>query len=325
MQDKISYQSANVIPVKVIYDKKLVNSLHNKKVIPRVFQITPTNACDLNCVYCCCGEIDRKEKLSIEQLKEITDIAVKVGVKAFVITGGGEPMVHPNILEFIDYAHSKNIKLALITNGNHFKDDMIETLSKLQWCRISFDDYRKIDEKYRNTLSVVKKIKNVNFSFSYMYDGNPDSDFLKIINIANSFDNISHVRIVNDSLSEKYIDTMTAKEKLDKNNIDTSKCFFKYQQQYGAGQKKCYMSLLKPRIVASGDVYPCCAIQYQEKNGLKKYNKVFSMGHYSDIPNMIENQRFFNGNICNQCYYENYNKFLGYYLEPEKITDKEFI
>lgn len=323
--DKISYQSANVVPIKIIYDKLLVSALHGGQVVPRVLQITPTNACDLNCSYCCCSEVDRKEKLTLEQLKEIVDIAVRLDVRAFVISGGGEPMLHSDILKFIDYATEQGIKCALITNGNHFQDYMIPTLQKLQWCRVSFDDDRKLTEKYYRTLSVIEKIPAVNWSFSYLYRGKKDSHFIKIMNIANSSNRFSHVRVINDSLSDKYIDTLDAKKYLDSQGVDTSKCFFKLQQHYKAGQKNCYISLLKPRITATGDVFPCCAIQYQKAHGMKMYNPEFSMGHYSDLPEIIEKQKFFDGSICNQCYYQNYNTFLGYYLEPEKIQDKEFI
>jgi len=326
MKDKISYQSANVLPVKVIYDTKLTNTmLYAGKVLPRVLQITPTNRCDLACKYCCCSEVDRKQELEWRELKEIVDIAKKLDVQAIVITGGGEPMLHKDIIKLIDYIDSKHIKVSLITNGNHFKDGMQETLSKLQWCRISFDDDRKITEKYKQTLEIASQLENVNFSFSYLYKGNTESDFLNIMDFVNSHDNFSHVRVINDSLSEDYINTLEAKEYLEENGVDTAKCFFKLQQEYYRGQEKCYMSLAKPRITASGDIYPCCAIQYQKANGLKKYNKRFSMGHYTQLEEVVEKQAFFDGRICDHCYYENYNRFLGFYMEPEKITDKEFI
>ena len=325
LDEKISYQSANVIPVKVLHDTDLVNNLrYAKKVIPRVIQVTPTNSCDLNCGYCCCSEIDRKEKLSLCELKEIVDIAVSIGVKAMVVTGGGEPMTHPDIIEFLDYATNK-LKVSLITNGNHFQEIQMPVLKKLQWCRISFDNERKLTKKYSHTLKIASMIKNVNFSFSYVYMGKHHNDFLQIMEFLNASDNFSHIRIVNDSLSREFIDTFDAEEYLKEHDIDTSKCFFKKQQIYSRGQKKCYMSLLKPRIVASGDVYPCCAIQYQKANGLKMYNPKLSMGHYTDLPKLYEKQEFFDGSICDQCYYEGYNNLLSYYLEGEKIKDKEFI
>jgi radical SAM protein with 4Fe4S-binding SPASM domain len=44
------------------------------------------------------------------------------------LSGGGEPMLHPQAVELIEYAKSKGARIGLITNGSRFTEDSIQRL-----------------------------------------------------------------------------------------------------------------------------------------------------------------------------------------------------
>ena len=44
------------------------------------------------------------------------------------VSGGGEPMLHPDAVELLEYAKSKNAKVGLITNGSRFCDESTRRL-----------------------------------------------------------------------------------------------------------------------------------------------------------------------------------------------------
>lgn len=74
-------------------------------------------------------------------VEKILDDCVEMGVKAVQFTGGGEPTVHPNIVDFLVGAQRRGLKTALVTNGLllHAKPGLLEAAVNCQWVRISID------------------------------------------------------------------------------------------------------------------------------------------------------------------------------------------
>jgi MoaA/NifB/PqqE/SkfB family radical SAM enzyme len=78
-----------------------------------------TQKCNNHCIFCY-SESHRNcnNELSFDKIKEIIDDAVKLGVKRINLSGG-EPFLHPNIYEIMNYIKSKTkAKLHIYTSGN---------------------------------------------------------------------------------------------------------------------------------------------------------------------------------------------------------------
>jgi len=58
------------------------------------------------------------------------------------LSGGGEPMLHPKVVELIEYAKKVGDKIVLITNGSRFTE---ENSSKLLDLAIDIASERKLD------------------------------------------------------------------------------------------------------------------------------------------------------------------------------------
>lgn len=78
-----------------------------------------TNACDLNCKFCYANS-GGKDFLSIERIEEMLDLFLEseFGSAEILQISGGEPTMHPRIIDIIKLAKSKKIKYILLnTNG----------------------------------------------------------------------------------------------------------------------------------------------------------------------------------------------------------------
>ena len=73
--------------------------------------------CNFHC-RTCFAHFDSKRLLSVEEWKHIIDNLYKSGQVNAVNFAGGEPFLYPYLGELVEYAHSLNLKVSIITNGS---------------------------------------------------------------------------------------------------------------------------------------------------------------------------------------------------------------
>lgn len=115
---------------------------------PVLVTVDPVNRCNLNCTWCNSGSILKRGNRSIsrQQLLDIADFLSEwkahdrweKGVESICIAGGGEPLLHPDIGEFIERCIHNGIRVGVVTNGTRV-DRWIEPLSQCTWVGISMD------------------------------------------------------------------------------------------------------------------------------------------------------------------------------------------
>jgi radical SAM protein with 4Fe4S-binding SPASM domain len=83
------------------------------------------------------------------------------------LSGGGEPMLHPKILELIEYAKKAGAKIGLITNGSKFNEKNSRALLKANVDMVEFsvdaadkDTYAKV-RKGLNWQTLVRNVKRM--------------------------------------------------------------------------------------------------------------------------------------------------------------------
>lgn len=126
------------------YDK-LKNIYINKGYVDFIYPVSVelsfTNRCNLACVYCSDQGLRVRQGVTddfqIEVLFRLFDDLRKGGTKGVVIEGGGEPTLHPDFEEIVNYASNTGLALGLITNGT--KELGKDILKKFEWIRISLD------------------------------------------------------------------------------------------------------------------------------------------------------------------------------------------
>jgi pyruvate-formate lyase-activating enzyme len=73
--------------------------------------------------------------MPFEMFKTMCDEWKEIGVKGIVITGGGEPTLHPYFNDIVRYTISQGIKVGVITNGTRLKESLLEC----EWVRVSLN------------------------------------------------------------------------------------------------------------------------------------------------------------------------------------------
>jgi radical SAM protein with 4Fe4S-binding SPASM domain len=90
--------------------------------LPSILVIEPTNACNLRCVGCSFQQDHnstnaKRSFLSLDIYKKVID-DLKGYVVVLFLYMGGEPFLHPELFEMIQYASERKIAVIISTNGN---------------------------------------------------------------------------------------------------------------------------------------------------------------------------------------------------------------
>ena len=305
-----SYTSASALPAKLLHMPVIDGE---GKIRPIHIQLTPTNACNLNCEFCSCSDVDKSKSLSYEQMMGIIDTTAKYGGKAMTITGGGEPLLHPRINDVIKYGVKYNMKAGLVTNGTTL--NRLQSHTNLTWCRISCSDDRIQD--YNMIKAATEVNPDTDWAFSYVVTRNPDfQNINNIVEFANRF-NFSHVRLVSDLHDLANVPDMDEIEK--RITEDDSKVIYQGRKESVHGTKNCSISLLKPVIAPEG-IFPCCGAQYAIHGQEKALIDDMKMGEVEDLERIILDQESFDGSNCDVCYYSQYNDALSKLLiKPDHV------
>lgn len=119
-------------------------------VSPVTIDLWPSLSCNARCPLCpyrmsgARDVVDRSEDLellSLAQAREILIGAAVTGVRSVIFTGGGEPLLHPNVPRLAALAREAGLQWALFTNGIRLNSSLAAELLALRpaFLRISLD------------------------------------------------------------------------------------------------------------------------------------------------------------------------------------------
>lgn len=104
-------------------------------------QIDLTNDCNNNCIGCWCNSPlleekvlnpdGKKQTLPFGLIKELLDELALIGTKEIYFSGGGEPFVHPQIMDILAYAKKKGFTCYINTNFTLLDKERIKRLIDL--------------------------------------------------------------------------------------------------------------------------------------------------------------------------------------------------
>lgn len=128
-----------------LYQEQVVNKIKETNweegtTGPWVVELDTTEICDLACPGCISADImETKNSFSNQRLIELGEELCEIGVKAVILIGGGEPLAHPKIGEFITYLGEHDINIGITTNGS-FIGKHLDVIAKYSfWTRVSVD------------------------------------------------------------------------------------------------------------------------------------------------------------------------------------------
>jgi len=266
--------------------EKIKTILKGNMPIPRTLEFFISDRCNHNCPGCHSKSLhhSKYDFLNVKIAKRVVDEAAKMGVEGIEISGGGEPLMHPNIIDFIEFIHSKKIKCGLFTNGTLITNKMLPALSKLLFIRFALDS--GLPSTYKETHGVdqfFKLIENIQKIVDYKKKNKSivtiGAKFL--ISKANKYEIIKATKLAK-NLKLDYIQFKplrnSPKVHLNGPEIQNAKSQIKKAQDLETNDfkviggiekshinQKCILNPIHPVIDASGNVYLCAFWQHRTK------------------------------------------------------------
>ncbi|MBU1341689.1 MAG: 12,18-didecarboxysiroheme deacetylase [Proteobacteria bacterium] len=119
-----------------------------------------TRRCNLKCVHCYARseDISYDNELTHEQSLAMMDDLAQFGVPVLLFSGG-EPLVHPRLVEYAQYAVSKGMRAVISTNGTLITKEKAKALKEigLSYVGISLDGLEETHDKFRGVKGSFKK------------------------------------------------------------------------------------------------------------------------------------------------------------------------
>jgi MoaA/NifB/PqqE/SkfB family radical SAM enzyme len=106
---------------------------------PVVVELDPTSFCDLSCPECISASLLNQSRFSPERLMELATEFIANGVRAVILIGGGEPLMHPATTMIMDVLHDAGIAIGLTTNGTQLPRHVQTIARRTAWTRVSVD------------------------------------------------------------------------------------------------------------------------------------------------------------------------------------------
>lgn len=275
-----------------------------------------TNICNLKCSFCP-DTIRKKEFMSIDKFKMIID---KVKGYAGIITlhVKGEPLIHPQLDEILEYCSVQNVKVNITTNGTKLNEvKNILCKDSVRQINISIHSINKNsnmdNDKYlENIFQAVRYIKEKNSSIYISY---------RLWNLKDITKNDENYNVLK-FLGQKYEKNDLIEQvksnlyvELDKNVFLNQDIVFQWPDlnQSKKNEKGSCLGLRSQlAILVNGDVVPCC----MDQNGDIILGKIFEED-LEDILNKKIAKEIIKGfeenrlicELCQKCgYREKFNK-----------------
>lgn len=303
---------------------------------PVMFHLSPINACNLTCSFCCFANRNLKQMLSLEQIKIAVDSFVELGTRAMELTGGGEPSLHPQFDKIVEYAYNKGMNVGVCTNGTTLRKWQ-HVWPMVSWIRLGMYGF---DEGYVYDINAIKG-SGAEVSAAYVWDmalgtsGNPnvkgewdnprgkrlskniqnDENFFNMLTWVE--DNNIPTRIAFNAIKEvKLVETdmQTIKSKMNlwelKNGRLLQHAFLSdFNYQGHRRNDNCYMHMVKPFVFTDGNVYVCPSAELSPEN---RYN-VNEQFKICDIDGIVD---FYKSGVttrkhpCRYCKYAKQNELI---------------
>lgn len=167
-------------PIYNMCNQVVGDKINNIPIFPRYIDIELTNKCNFTCLMCPTGTgcVERIQGfMSRENFYKILE-QVKVHKTPLRFIRWGEPLMHPNFLEFVQAAKKQGNMVHVNTNGSYMNDEIIEELINIPLESIKFSfqginaktykEMRNIDY-YHHLMQVINKLYNKRGENKYPY------------------------------------------------------------------------------------------------------------------------------------------------------------
>ena len=298
---------------KLIHHQEHLGKIERKEVVgPIHVSVWPNNQCNFSCEYCCFAKTGRDTvQLSYEDFVTGVDTLIKYGLKALEFSGGGNPIMWKYFNEGVEYAHSKNLKLSLVTNGPL---DLVpqDTLGKFNWIRVSIQSPKHAEI---TKMDYIPPWVRKSMSF-IVFNSRTLGQIKDLYRFASETNNIIRVAPIRPTTEEW---AGIVKEEVSK--FGNPLLFF---DKPNGSPDGCYFAWIRGAIDWNGKYLPCPSIELSPES-FGKIPDDFPVCHVNDLENwLINNPPHDMGYRCTHC---NCGKEVNNFIHNlvQKIEDVDFV
>lgn len=230
----------------------------------------------------------RRTFLDFDRLIRFFDEARARGGRALTFVGGGEPTLHPRIIEILERAHERGFKLGLVSHlGRTYEDELFAILAKATWIRISINAATRMtylghqgrddfEQTIANTARLCGRGPRVGMSFLVTED-----NYGEIVSATELAKRTGCAYIQFKPLIEPQLEKIYAgREREIRAQLDAAaeRADDSFQvldqfadrlaelQRHARGEfaGACWVARFNPKLGANGVVYACCELAYSD-------------------------------------------------------------
>ncbi len=222
--------------------------------LPIAAHLYVTDQCNLDCHYC--TEYDNSVphpslddvKMWVEKIKDLG--CIRIGIQ------GGEPLLHPDIVEIVRFCKSLNLRTSMSTNGFKLTRTLIKGFEEagLDSLQVSVDKMTPIPSTRKSLKTIIPKIEmlkesRLNFNITGVLFKDSLSEAKEVLEYGYANDIEIHSRLVHDGPPGTYDAETGAKDELEAlvdfqikqkrkgRRVHTTEYLFDYQKSLLNGNK----------------------------------------------------------------------------------------
>ena len=301
---------------------------------PMLAKYEITYACNYRCKHCYVNGI-KGNKASTIDIKNTIEQIKKNNIPELYITGG-EPLMHPDIVEILQFCEKIKMPVTVQSNAALINEEFVNSIRETNMIRFAisfhdadenlFNEFVQTEGAFNMTLKGIRCLESANIPF-----------YLKV-NVTS--ENEKNIKETIDYIKDKYsfkifsqiFPQIADKEDMSK-YVNSSKTLeWLYENNYIEFSKsKCSAGRLKLWIAPDGSVYPCEMIRECVGNIYsEKFETIWNgdgIKQYMDIEEKIYTEKCKQCNLkeyCNACpaylLYKNWSIKLDGFCENAKIA-----
>lgn len=182
----------------------------NTLELPLYVYIELTDSCNFNCKFCSVNQKNKKF-ISMDLIKKVLHDLKKNNIYDVYYTGG-EPMLHPNFSEIVEYANELGFRQTVLTNGSLIAKYQ-DVLDKIMCICVSLHGDKKMHNFLTNTdnydnlitnIKLAQKYTNVKINYTVMNENQDILEMKKVLDLAkNNGIEVSFAKYNNVGLGKK--------------------------------------------------------------------------------------------------------------------------
>lgn len=275
--------------------------------------VSPTAKCSLNCSYCSVAGRARREEIPLDVIKRyVLDLQAR-GLRAVILTGGGEPTMYPQINELLAWLGSRNLRCGLITNGvtTERVDDGLASI--FDWVRVSVNTF----DGWQERLCVPRGLRrDCVVGLSAVCVGTETGTWASDVSAVADRLNATYIRLLPDCCLPEF-DFCRVHRAITSfvSGSDDARFFHQDKRRAAPATAVCHQSFFRPYLseVGGGTVFPCDSVVLNTDD--HKFLRRYALCKAADVLDWLDSKimaHFDPRKDCTKCVFTENVDTLGF-------------